>query len=167
MKEEERGSLLVKPTTPLTEETLSVTGIAKESLETKGLSFSEIFFKFVNLIYEKVISLHRTYRFVTFGDWQLNYQLPIECKQKELTMSQVFMSSSNILKLALEAFGSDTTARLNCPADIQRIFKTQLSAVKREGDEVPTTKAGIEVETLVNFFTECIVKDNSQLVLRR
>jgi hypothetical protein len=123
MKEEERGSLLVKPTTPITEETISVTGITKESLEAKGLSFSEILFKFVNLIYEKVISLQRTYRFITFGDWQLNYQLPIECKQKGLTMSQIFQSSSNILKLALEAYGADTTARLNYPADIQRIFK--------------------------------------------
>lgn len=76
-----------------------------------------------------MVSLQRSYRFVTFGDWQLNYQLPIECKQKGLTMSQIFQSSSNILRLALEAYGSDTTARLNCPADIDRIFKAQLSGV--------------------------------------
>jgi len=46
--------------------------------------FAEAVLNFVNMVYEKVISKQRTYKIVTFGDWQLNYQLPIECEQREI-----------------------------------------------------------------------------------
>ena len=90
MNQEEKGTLLINPTIDISDETVKATGIKKEKLKEEGVPFAEAVLNFVNMVYEKVVSKQRTFKIATFGDWQLNYQLPIECEQRGIQMSPIF-----------------------------------------------------------------------------
>jgi hypothetical protein len=68
-------------------------------VDQEGISFFEaiqhvrsysVTIQFNKFIYENFVLKNLSFQIVTFGDWPLKYQIPIEAKQKEIKLGPHF-----------------------------------------------------------------------------
>ena len=107
--------------------------------------------------------MQKTFRLVTFGDWELNYQLPIESKQKDLDMSPYMREFVNLLQLMLEVYGPQTTAMINSPTDVSKLF----GIAQTEQGRKPLLLVTFNCEVMVQFFRDYLCSEYNQPLLSR
>ena len=115
------------------------------------------FIQIHQLLYEKVIQ-QKTFKFITFGDWEFMYQLPLESQKKGVSLNQSMKNYVNVLMLAFEVYGPQVTAQIASFEDIQKQF-----GFKVESSSQTRTK----VETLLLFYTDFLAKQFNNLNLQR
>lgn len=82
-------------------------------------------------------------------------------------MSSIFSNNVNLLRLSLEVYGPQITARLIKSSDVLTVFQKQLEVPTVEGDEESVSEASSSLDVMIKFYRDCLAKEHGQLVLRR
>lgn len=69
-----------------------------------------------------LVETGKSFHTIAFGDWQLQYHLPIECAQKSIEISPYLKSYINYLTLTFQMYGAQSTALFETPQDLAQIF---------------------------------------------
>jgi hypothetical protein len=111
-------------------------------------------------LYHNQVAVNQSYHFVTFGDWQLSYQLPVESLQKQLILSPMLASSANLLRLSYEIFGPQITGPLTTPQALEKSF------IMGQGADEEAPKLSC-CDVMLKFYTEYLSQRYGQLQLTR
>ena len=97
---EESREIVVKQQAPVSAETSEKTGVSQQMIEEKGVSLKDAIIqvsaKYYNLgqflqlhktLMEKLLFNHKEFQIVTFGDWEVYYQLQIETQKKAILLN--------------------------------------------------------------------------------
>lgn len=84
---------------------------------------------------------------MTFGDWPLKYQLPIEAKQKEIKLGPHFQQFINLMSLINEVYGLQELTHLKIPEDLATHYKIGNVTLDYK------SKSAYYCELMVEFFT--------------
>lgn len=93
--EKEPNVHFVKPTNMehLNSRTVELTGVTQEDIE-HAESLESVLTKFNNFVFNSFVLKNKSYCIITFGHWELAYQLYIEMSQKKINFSKIDLSTS-------------------------------------------------------------------------
>lgn len=104
---------------------------------------------------EKLLFQHKTFKVVTFGDWEIYYQLPIETQKKAILLNPNLRTKHlNLLNLSLEVYGSKVTSKFNEQQDLNSDI-----LLAEVGDEVVKVKSTVNCEEMFKFYENRLLKD--------
>eukprot|EP00347_Sterkiella_histriomuscorum_P011323 403372892 len=148
-------SLIVKPTniSKIKAQTLLKTGVTELMLQEKGITLSEALAKFTEFLFKELIMQNQSFQLITFGDWPLQYQLPIEATQKSIKLGPHFSQYINYMKLVLELYGVEVAAKLTRPEQIVNEFNIGEKLI-----DIPI-KSTFHCALMIEFFKNKMLPD--------
>jgi len=81
----------------LNSKTTEMTGVKQDDIDGAE-SLESVIAKFNNYVSNTFVLKNKSYRIITFGNWELGIQLFVEAKQKRISLAEHFTTFFNVTR---------------------------------------------------------------------